>query len=95
MTTLAKASKMRLRSFRPSTALAKAVEFSDDTMTVHLTDGRRIGVPLVWFPRLQAATAEQRLRFEIGGGGIGLHWPDLDEDLSVAGLLAGADLAST
>ena len=64
-------------------------------MSVHLRDGRVIGVPLAWFPRLLAATPEQRFKYEIGGGGIGLHWPDLDEDLSVAGLMAGADLNST
>jgi hypothetical protein len=79
------------RSYRPTTALAQAVEFSDGMMHVALTDGRVIGVPLAWFPVLAAATLEQRQRCEIGGHGIGLHWPDLDEDLSVAGLLAGAD----
>jgi hypothetical protein len=57
-------------------------------------DGRIIGVPLAWFPRLLAATPEQRSRCEIGGGGIGLRWPELDEDLSVAGLQAEADQAS-
>jgi hypothetical protein len=61
---------------------------------VTLTDGRVLGAPLVWFPTLHAATPEQRARCEIGGGGIGLHWPDIDEDLSVAGLLAGADRRS-
>jgi hypothetical protein len=58
---------------------------------VALTDGRVISAPLVWFPRLQAARPEQRERYEIGGGGIGLHWPELDEDVLVAGLLAGAN----
>lgn len=58
-------------------------------MHVRLTDGRTVSVPLLWFPRLHAATPEQRLRVEIGGGGRGLHWDELDEDLSVAGPLAG------
>ena len=94
MSTLAKGKRKRLRSFRPSSALAKSIEFTDDLMNVHLMDGRIIGVPLAWFPRLLAATPKQRKKYEIGGGGIGLHWPELDEDLSVAGLLAGADRAS-
>jgi hypothetical protein len=75
----------------PTTALAKAVEFTDDMMRVQLTDGRVLSVPLIWFPILRAASAEQRQHVRIGGGGRGLHWPDLDEDLSVAGLMAGAD----
>jgi len=76
----------------PNTALAKSVEFSADMMHVQLTDGRIIGVPLIWFPTLQAATPEQRDRCEIRAGGRGLRWSDLDEDLSVAGLLTGGDL---
>jgi len=56
-------------------------------MWVQLVDGRVIGVPLAWFPRLLRASPEQRLRFEISGGGQGLHWDELDEDISVAGLL--------
>ena len=85
---------MTARSYRPTSALAKSIEFTDDMMHVHLHDGRIIGVPLAWSPRLLAATPKQRKKYEIGGGGIGLHWPELDEDLSVAGLLAGADRAS-
>ena len=60
-------------------------------MHVHLTDGRVISVPLAWSPRLLSASIEQRNNYEIGAGGRGLHWPDLDEDLSLAGLLAGGD----
>lgn len=86
--------KKIIRSYRPTSALAKSIEFTDDMMNVHLLDGRVVGVPLAWFPRLLAATPKQRLKYEIGGGGIGLHWVDHDEDLSVAGLLAGADSAS-
>jgi hypothetical protein len=56
---------------------------------VDLSDGRTLGVPLAWFPRLLHATAEQRGRWEMSGGGEGLHWDELDEDISVSGLLAG------
>lgn len=79
------------RAFVPTTALAKAVKFDDETMIVYLTDGRMIGVPLIWFPLLYEATPEQREQYEIGGGGISLHWPEIDEDLSIAGLMAGVD----
>ena len=68
---------------------AKALRFDEDSMWVELADGRTLGVPLAWFPRLLNATPEQRARFEISGGGTGLHWDELDEDISVAGLLAG------
>jgi len=79
----------------PVTALAKSVEFDEDMMRVIFTDGRVLGVPLVWFPVLHSATPAERARCEIGGGGVSLHWPDLDEDLSIAGLMAGADPRST
>jgi len=52
-------------------------------------------VPILWFPVLREATPDQRTKYEIGGGGTSLHWPELDEDLSVAGLMAGADLRAT
>jgi hypothetical protein len=68
---------------------ATVVRFDDVTMWVDLTDGRTIGVPLVWFPRLLHATPEQRADGRIGVTGGGLHWDDLDEDISVDGLLAG------
>ena len=64
-------------------------------MKVVLTDGRILSVPLLWFPVLREAMPEQRARYEIGGGGISLHWPALDEDLSIANLMAGADWQST
>lgn len=83
--------RARGRAFVPTTALAKSVRFDDDFIYVTFTDGRILSVPLVWFPTLHAATPAQRARCEIGGGGIALHWPDLDEDLSIAGLMAGAD----
>lgn len=84
----------RQRVYVPTTALAKSVEFDEIMMRVSFTDGRILCVPLAWFPVLRDATPQQRARYEIGGGGIGLHWPDLDEDLSIAGLMAGADLQS-
>jgi len=82
------------RAYTPTAALAKSVKFADDMMHVSLTDGRIISVPLIWFPLLHEAAPEQRERYEIGGGGVSLHWPEIDEDLSVAGLLAGADWQS-
>jgi hypothetical protein len=65
-----------------------AVRFDDDSFVVELDDGRTIGTPLAWFPRLQRATRKQREDFELSAAGI--HWPQLDEDISVAGLLVGA-----
>ena len=70
-------------------ARAINVHFDEDTMWVDLTDGRQLGVPIAYFPRLRQATTEQRQKFIISGGGIGLHWDDLDEDISVESLLAG------
>ena len=82
------------RSFVPHTALAKAVKFKGPMMNVELTDGRILSVPLIWFPLLQNARPQQRIRYEIGAGGTSLHWPELDEDLSIAGLMAGVDRRS-
>ena len=65
------------------------VEVTDDLITAHLADGRTISVPLVWSWRLSGATAEQRQNFEIMGTGQGVHWPDVDEDISALGMLAG------
>ena len=70
-------------------ALAAAVSFDADNMWVELTDGRQLGVPLAYFPRLAKASPAQRKKCLISGGGIGLHWDDLDEDISVPALLAG------
>jgi hypothetical protein len=58
------------------------VEFLSDAFVVHLEDGRSLRVPLEWFPRLRDARPEQRTRYELIGPGIGIHWPDLDEDIS-------------
>ncbi|ALJ36076.1 DUF2442 domain-containing protein [Azospirillum brasilense] len=68
----------------------KAVLLDDERLTVDLMDGRSIAVPLAWYPRLFDATPEQRRNWEIAGGGYGIHWPDVDEDLSTEGLLRGA-----
>jgi uncharacterized protein DUF2442 len=65
------------------------VAVSENELTVSLADGRRISVPLAWFPRLLHATPIQRTRWELLGDGEGIRWPDLDEDLSVAGILRG------
>ena len=66
------------------------VRFSDDTLTVDLMDGRTISVPLEWYPRLARASARQRENWEVCAAGYGIHWPDLDEDLSTEGMLRGA-----
>ncbi|BCX05917.1 MAG: hypothetical protein KatS3mg053_3855 [Candidatus Roseilinea sp.] len=65
------------------------VHVSDDTLTVDLEDGRTISVPIVWYPRLAHGTPEERGHFQISGAGYGIHWPDLDEDIGVEGLLLG------
>ena len=69
------------------------VSFDAERLIVDLMDGRTIAVPLAWYPRLAAATVEQRNHWEIAGAGYGIHWPDVDEDLSVEGLLRGAPAA--
>ncbi len=69
------------------TPLATQLSFTADEMLVTLADGRRLSVPLAWFPRLAHASIEQRQNYELMGDGEGIHWPDVDEDLSVEGLL--------
>lgn len=68
----------------------KDVRVSGERLSVDLVDGRTITVPLAWYPRLLNASAEQRSNWRIAGAGFGIHWPDLDEDLSTEGLLRGA-----
>jgi len=68
---------------------AIAVQVSDDRIDVELDDGRRLGVPLNWYPRLAHATAAERSRYELFGNGYAIEWPDIDEHISVEGLLAG------
>ena len=72
----------------------KIVRFTEDTISVDLVDGRTITVPLAWYPRLLEATVEQRENWKVSGGGFGIHWPDIDEDLSTEGLLRGAPAAA-
>jgi hypothetical protein len=76
-------------------ALATAVTVSDDTLSVELADGRTIAVPLAWYPRLAHATPEERKSWRLLGGGRGIHWPAVDEDISVANLLAGQPSAES
>ena len=66
------------------------VQFTEDSLSVNLRDGRVISVPLAWYPRLLQATSAQRKNWKISSGGYGIHWPDVDEDLSTEGLLRGA-----
>ena len=74
---------------RPGEAV-KDARLDDATLSVDLMDGRTIIVPLVWYPRLLHASPDQRAHWQIAGGGFGLHWPEIDEDLSTEGLLRGA-----
>lgn len=69
-------------------ALAKAVRFDATMMRVLLADGREISVPLEWFPRLRDASKKQRENYRLIGGGVGIHWEELDEDVSISALLA-------
>ena len=69
--------------------LIQDIRVTDDTITAHLTDGRTISVPLAWSWRLSEATPEQRANYEITGDGEGVHWPDVDEDISAEGMLYG------
>lgn len=68
----------------------KDVHLGEDTLSVDLMDGRTITVPLAWYPRLLHATPEERSNWRVSGGGYGIHWPDIDEDLSTEGMLRGA-----
>lgn len=69
--------------------LAERVEFTADELIVYLVDGRKVSVPITWYPRLAAADDKQRENWELLGDGQGIHWPDIDEDLSVSGILRG------
>jgi hypothetical protein len=74
---------------------AESVQFTQDSMTVALDDGRALSVPLAWYPRLLNGTQSERDKYELIGDGEGIHWPDLDEDVSVEGLLAGKPSAES
>ena len=69
--------------------IATSVQVTADSLDVELADGRSISAPLAWFPRLFHGTAEERAYFRFTGSGEGIHWPDLDEDISVEGIVAG------
>jgi len=71
-------------------ATAVDVTVTDERLIVTLADGRELAAPLVWFPRLSEATEEQRQKWRFIGGGQGIHWPEVDEDISVASLLRAA-----
>ncbi len=68
----------------------KEVHFTDDSISVDLMDGRTISAPLIWYPRLAHASAQELANWQVCGGGYGIHWPDIDEDISTEGLLRGA-----
>ncbi len=74
---------------------AISVNITDDTLSVDLEDGRTISVPIGWYPRLAYGTPEERANFELSGAGRGIHWPDLDEDIGVEGLLLGKKSAES
>jgi hypothetical protein len=76
-------------------ALATRVTASDEALIADLADGRTIVVPLAWFPRLAHGTPAQRANWRLIGGGVGIHWPDLDEDISVGSLLLGQRSSET
>lgn len=80
-------------SAKPADIRVRDVRLDTERLTVDLMDGRSIAVPLAWYPRLLAATPDQRANWQIAGGGYGIHWPDIDEDLSTDGLLRGAPAA--
>jgi Protein of unknown function (DUF2442) len=80
---------MNTSTVESRSATAIQVVVTDDTLTVELSDGRSISAPLAWYPRLLHGTSEERGRWRLIGQGRGIHWPDLDEDISVANLLVG------
>ncbi|MEW6406753.1 MAG: DUF2442 domain-containing protein [Chloroflexota bacterium] len=75
--------------------LIQDISVTEDTITAHLTDGRIVSVPLVWSWRLSEATPEQRANYEIIGDGEGVHWPEIDEDISAEGMLYGTPARRT
>ena len=84
---------MNISEIKPGERV-KNVHFTEDSLCVDLMDGRTISVPLVWYPRLLHADIQQRNNWKISGGGFGIHWPEIDEDLSTEGLLRGAPAPS-
>lgn len=86
---------MNISAVEIAVPTAENVTVTDDTLSVDLSDGRTISVPLVWFPRLVHATPEERDNWRLIGKGHGIHWEDIDEDISVEGLLAGKPSGET
>lgn len=80
---------MTISTAEARTAFAASVTVADDTLTVELTDGRTISAPLAWYPRLLNGSIDERSHWRLIGQGVGIHWPDLDEDISVRNLLDG------
>ena len=78
-----------MRISRDSLTAAVSIRIVQDRLVVELSDGREIRVPLAWYPRLAQGTPRERQRWELIGKGTGIHWPDLDEHVSVAGIIAG------
>jgi hypothetical protein len=79
--------RIRVASRLKLSGRARGVSFGEDTLIIELEDGRQLAVPIAWFPRLAAAGDEQRLNWELVGRGVGISWPDIDEDISVENLL--------
>lgn len=86
---------MRISAARTQTVQAVRLEVTEDALIVDLSDGRTISVPLGWYPRLAQATKKERENWRLIAGGVGIHWPDLDEDVSVENLLAGQPSAES
>ena len=80
---------MNISAIEKGVPRAEGVEVTEDTLTLELSDGRTISVPLEWFPRLLNATSREKNNWRLIGRGHGIHWEDIDEDISVEGLLAG------
>ena len=86
---------MSISAARPQTVQAIHLEVTDDALIVDLSDGRTISAPLGWYPRLAQGTKKECKNWRLIAGGIGIHWPDLDEDISVDNLLAGQPSAES
>ena len=80
---------MNTLAIEPRTTFAENVRVTSESLSVELSDGRNVTAPLAWFPRLQHGTAKERNNWRLIGRGEGIHWPDLDEDISVEGLMLG------
>ena len=86
---------MSTSSLATETVVAKHVRVTGDTLVVELADGRSVSVPLKWYPRLAEGRPSERRKWELIGPGVGIHWPELDEDISVEGLLLGRPSAES